>query len=159
MTLRTILFTRASHPRACVYPGFCSHKHSAVAVVSAKIREENGSVLRYHSEYTACLGDVFFLPADWLHFCFFVAILRPKMELQCDCLDQRFKFFFLKSSLPLSSGSCPSPWCWSSSPTLWWPMWWLSPLDSVWLPHSCFHGKTVETNSSLLLYELCLLDY
>lgn len=54
----------------------------------------------------------------------------------------RLKGFY--DYLPLSSGSCPSPWCWSSSPMLWWPTLWLSPLDSAWLPRSCCHGKTSE---------------
>ena len=37
-----------------------------------------------------------------------------------------------------SSGSCPSPWCWCSSPTWPWPTWWPS-------PPGCCHGELFKT--------------
>lgn len=88
------------------------------------------------------------------------AALKPTSEAALWCLchlvgrvrnaaslsesQRRTLKMLLNDSLPLSSGSCPSPWCWSSSPTLWWPMLWLSPLDSVWPPRSCCHGTTLH---------------
>lgn len=44
--------------------------------------------------------------------------------------------------LSVHSGSCPSPCCWSLSLMWWWATLLLSPLDWVWLHHSCCHGKT-----------------
>lgn len=69
-------------------------------------------------------------------------------------LNVVLRFYVFMALSPPSSGSCRSPWCWSSSPTLWWPTSWLSPLGSAWPLRSCCRGKMMRgsiTSSSLSL--------
>lgn len=132
-----------------------------MAVVSAEVWEEDGGFLRHHSEYT-----VFILVGRHRRIHIDVcAILWAKSWMQRPCVGNRstlekccfkksFKIVFFIALSPPSSGSCRSPWCWSSSPTLWWPTSWLSPLGSAWQLRSCCRGKTMRgsiTFSSLSL--------
>lgn len=81
-----------------------------------------------------------------------VPVWNNRSTLEKCCFKKTFCFVSLSTR---SSGSCRSPWCWSSSPTWWWPTSWLSPLGSAWLLRSCCRGKTMRgsiTSWSLSLF-------
>lgn len=50
---------------AHVYPGFCRDKHPVMAVVSAKVWEEDSSFLWHHSKYTFCAARALFGFPKW----------------------------------------------------------------------------------------------
>lgn len=72
---------------AHVYTGFCSDKHPIVAMVSAEVWEEDGSFLRYHSEYTVFIlvGQSSF-KHGLLHFDVY-AILWAGLGVRHPCLN------------------------------------------------------------------------